>query len=68
MFVVVFHACYYGMADSGCRVYSSDDQYLSDHPSMYSELARFESEADAQLFCSEQPVDEVALAEYWDRE
>lgn len=68
MFVVVFHPCYFSACDSGCRVYEADDQYLDEYPSRYSLLARFESYEEAAQFCADQPVDEQALAEYWDRE
>ena len=67
MFVVVFHPCYFSASDSGCRVYAADDQYLADYPSMWSYLASFEAKEEAEQFCQSQPVDEVALAEYWDR-
>ena len=55
-YVVVFHPCYFTEFDSGCRVYRSDDPYLTDYPSMYQELEAFNTEAEAYEFCEAQPT------------
>lgn len=56
MYTLVFHPCYYSNTDNGCRVYKSDDQYLMDHPSMYTEIARFNTLEAANAAMEEEPV------------
>lgn len=60
MYTVVFHHQYYSATDNGCRVYESDSRYLEDYPSMYTWVADFETEEEAEAFCEAQPVDEEA--------
>ncbi len=58
-YVVVFHNCYFSASDNGCRVYSSDDSYLVENPSMFVVLESFYNVEDANEYRIRQPCMEM---------
>lgn len=55
-YIVAFHPCYRSEIDLGLRVYKCDDQYLQDHPSMYSVEGYFPTAEDAVAYVGKQVI------------